>query len=605
MNEELIGVILDIVNDPEYRNGETDFLEEIREIAEQLAPHFDEDYPEELLRHNHPGEEEWAKAYRKHRWTAVSMMVTGRIKTTLSKIQQADDFRIKINDDPAMTGIIAENSFKKYLFEDQPKFKSLEAWAFQIFLDTYLKDANAVVVVLPDLSKFCYSGNPEDIDWSRPYPQIYESEDIHYHTESGCIVRVKDYKGPGADGFIKKWDQFLAISKEGLVLCRAYREYVADENAFKAFPVEYQFEKLPVFVAGNVLYELEQGQPVYESVLQPCVPALNEMIYRHSEIIVNWALHGNPQRWQVVGKRCKTCNGTGKIEDRKTSTIATCRTCNGSGCGESEGSPFKVIEVNIQQPNALNPNVANVPVPPAGYVERDTKALEAQQKDIDEQAYKALAAVGLELLAQVPAAQSGIAKQYDRKEINTFFFKVAVQIETIMIQVAEAEFYQRYNALGIYPLLTPERKMEAMPKITIPSDFDILTIEIVGEQLKKAKDGKFSPVITYGLESDYVQKLYGEDSYQLYILKMLNIHDPLPFLTVNEKTVLKESGGCTEEDYILSNYLPSFIAEMTYSDPNWKKKPMEEQRADLVQMAKDKQQQVRSGLIPVSERLLV
>jgi hypothetical protein len=44
---------------------------------------------------------------------------------------------------------------------------------------------------------------------------------------------------------------------------------------------------------------------------------------------------------------------------------------------------------------------------------------------------------------------------------------------------------------------------------------------------------------------------------------------------------------------------------MTYSDPNWKKKPMEEQRADLVQMAKDKQQQVRAGLIPVSERLLV
>jgi len=117
-----------------------------------------------------------------------------------------------------------------------------------------------------------------------------------------------------------------------------------------------------------------------------------------------------------------------------------------------------------------------VPVPPAGYVERDTKALEAQQKDIDEQAYKALAAVGLELLSQVPEAQSGIAKQYDRKEINTFFFRVAVQIETMMMQVVEAEFYQRYNALGIYPLLTPERKMEAMPKITIPSDFDILTI---------------------------------------------------------------------------------------------------------------------------------
>ena len=51
--------------------------------------------------------------------------------------------------------------------------------------------------------------------------------------------------------------------------------------------------------------------------------------------------------------------------------------------------------------------------------------------------------------------------------------------------------------------------------------------------------------------------------------------------------------------------MPSFIAELTYADPQWKKKPVEEQKADLVQKARDKQQQVRAGLIPVSERLLV
>lgn len=594
LTEEEVRGIISILSDSDYREGKTEYLEEIREIQSALKPHFDDDYPAELLSVQHPGEESWAKKYREDRWTNPSLMVTGRIFTSLQKIQQSDDFRVKIETDPVKTGIAEVNGFADYLTKSFPKFGSLETWTFDVFLREYLSDPNAVALTLPDLTDFIKNPQTAVLDFTKPYPQIFSSKKICYKRENAVIVKVKSWKHSSK----KEWDQFLAVSSTGLALVRQIGAYSEDGIKFQAFPYQVSFGKYPVFTVGNKVCELEDNQAVYASVIQPSVPALNELLFRHSDLIVNWAAHGNPQKWEIVGKTCKTCGGTGKVEG-KGGILKSCGTCGGSGI--SKGSPFETIEINIQQPNALNGAVAQVPTPPAGYVERDTKALEAQKKDIEEQEYKALKAVGLELLASVPSAQSGIAKQYDRKEINTFFYQVAVQIQVAMEYVSEVCYDQRYTALGVIGngLVNEEKRKAALPQITIPADFDLLTAEVIAEQLKRAKDSGFSPLITFGLEFDYTQKLYGENSPQLLTLKLLSELDPLPFRSVDEKVVLKETMGCSEVDFVLSNYLTAFVAQKTGSDPMWPKLEREVQRTELTQMAQAKLQEIKAGLVPI------
>ena len=129
---------------------------------------------------------------------------------------------------------------------------------------------------------------------------------------------------------------------------------------------------------------------------------------------------------------------------------------------------------------------------------------------------------------------------------------------------------------------------------------------MIGVMLSEAKKNQFSPVIVSGIERDYIEKLYGENSVQAVYVKILNQLDPLPFLTVDEKTVLKESQGCSLEDFVLSNNLPAFISQMMQINPKWAELPIEVKRANVEALAAEKVKQINKNLVPiVSERVIV
>jgi hypothetical protein len=148
-------------------------------------------------------------------------------------------------------------------------------------------------------------------------------------------------------------------------------------------------------------------------------------------------------------------------------------------------------------------------------------------------------------------------------------------------------------------LMDADKVKAALPAITVPTDFDIMTTEMVGEQLNKAISGKFNPLIIAGIEMDYVEKLYGENSMKKTYLKLLSQLDPLPFKTTDEKTVLLSSNGCTQLDYILSANLAAFVMQKVEEDPYWYDKPFSEQQADVYAMAEEKQDQIKSSIVPI------
>lgn len=144
MTTEAIQGFTNLVNLSKIRDGKTEYVEEIREKAKALKPHFEKKYPAWLLNRQHPGEQLWQKAYREQTWNSPTTAATGRVINACQKIQQADDFKIIWNTDPTDTGIIEEDSLAKYCKDEFPKFESLETWAFGPYLKEIFEDANSV-----------------------------------------------------------------------------------------------------------------------------------------------------------------------------------------------------------------------------------------------------------------------------------------------------------------------------------------------------------------------------------------------------------------------------------------------------------------------------
>jgi hypothetical protein len=603
VNEVFLRVIAQMLMDEKIREGKSEYVEEIREIAEELEPHFDEDYPKKLLRVQHPGEQPWMRLYRKERWQPKTRTATGRVFTTLQKIQQADDFKVQFKEDFKETGIADTNpkgSLKNYLMYDLPLYGSIETFVFSIGLCKYLENPNAAIFIGPDIESWIKEPLNQGalINFEEPFPQIFEEEDILFKDDYTLIVKLDQYKAKDMNGNYMKWDQFLTITEMGLVLTRQIKPYAKDVDPFDQYFIDHDFKACPVVTVGSVIYEVEDGQLVYNSVLTPCLPAWNDALFMNDDFLVNKALHSNPIFWRYKNSPCKTCNGTGMRINKSDNTQSTCNTCNGNGLA-SEGSPFASIEINLQKKNATNPDVQTPTGAPAGYIQLDIEALKFQKQEIDDDIYRGFQAIGLELLANVPAAQSGIAKQYDRKEINTFFFQVAIHFGYLIEQMSELIFLQRYASEIDNGLINKDQIKANIPTVVIPTDYDIITTQVLSANLAESIKSGFDPIITNGLTRQYTEKVFGENSYQLKLLKVKTIIDPLPYMTSEEKLVLKDSMGCSELDYVTSAYLPAFVNQLLEADMMWLDKDRKVQREDVRKLAQEKLTEIKSSIIPI------
>jgi hypothetical protein len=148
-------------------------------------------------------------------------------------------------------------------------------------------------------------------------------------------------------------------------------------------------------------------------------------------------------------------------------------------------------------------------------------------------------------------------------------------------------------------LIDSDKVKSALPQITVPTDFDVMTTDMIGEMLTKARQGNFDPLIISGIEDDYVEKLYGENSMQQIYLKILKQLDPLPYKTTDEKTLLLNSQGCSLQDYVLSANLPAFVMQLVDEDAAWYDKPITVQRIQVDAMAASKVDQIRSAVVPI------
>ena len=571
--------ITEILTDDEKVNFRTDYQEEVKEVYEALKNHFDDDYPKHLLNSTRPNEEAWMKLERERVWECPSRVPIKRVENLLTKIRQADDFRINWLENEMQTGIAKDNSFRDYCEKFLPVYGNLEDWLFQTFQRFYLSDPNALIWVAPKCDDI-----REGINLDRPFPQIIESEDIIEIGENYAVWMIEDDK--------KKGIKYYGACDETTFFYITVKSKTQKEAASISFEVYPIFTAFPIHTIGSVVYEVEDYNVIYESIVQAALPEWNQALRRADDNNILWIKQAYPKEWEYKSTTCKTCKGTGRGKGNET----TCRTCNGSGNDVVE-TPFQKIVISIPKTNALTNEgqLTSIPTPPAGIIERDLATIKEFGLEIQQRLYNGMRALGLEYLFESPLAVSGEAKIQDKKEVHTFLYQVAVHYVTIYTWTAKQLYLQKYAALP--NLMTEERIDQNLPKLTIPTDFDIYTAAEIANALAMARDKSFGPEISNGLERDLLIKQYGEGSMAVKKNEIRNNLNPLPNYKPDEIALLKESGLVSDVDAMLAVKIDYFTNLLAAQDENWWNKTFLEKKADLETMAQAEAEKIKQNQI--------
>jgi hypothetical protein len=131
-----------------------------------------------------------------------------------------------------------------------------------------------------------------------------------------------------------------------------------------------------------------------------------------------------------------------------------------------------------------------------------------------------------------------------------------------------------------------------LPKLTIPTDFDIYTAAEIADALAMARDKSFGPEISNGLERDLLIKQYGEGSMAVKKNEIRQRLNPLPNYKPDEIALLKESGMVSDVDAMLAVKIDYFTNVLTAEDDSWWSKTYTEKRQDLERLALEELQKI-------------
>lgn len=513
------------------------------EIANELRAHSKKEFPERLLDTARPNEEPKFKAYRKEVYEPKTKAVFDRVITNLCKIERAEDWAITYED--------AENSeLADYCEKNFPFFDSITNWFFTIGIQRMVDDPNGVVLVIPD------NLDADDNIKRNPTPLFFCSENVYEYQEGKVCVLLDKEKSLVDVGKDQKAEGNIFHFVDSDTYYKAVQYGEKEKYIFEVTPYAHNIGFMPAIKLGGKVKEYEDGYSLYESFISAAVPDWNEAVRRYSDHQVNMVRHLHPKEWGMRDTECKTCKGTGKLQERNHKSLlvpVSCSSCQGTGHIHYE-SPFGKIMVNPMAKKSVSEG-APIVTPPGGYIDRPIDSISFLKTEVADCLKDGLRALNMEFLMQEPEVNSGIAKSYDRQELNTFFYSVSRHsVENVVKPV-----YYFVNGWRYGFSMQPQKREAQLPQINVPTKFDLISSAIASSRLDVAKKGNFSKPLVTRLEAEYARKEFGEDCIEAKLIEVVADLDPLQNLTVDEKMTVLSSHGCSEKDFVLSNRLPSFV----------------------------------------------
>lgn len=526
------------------------------EIHETLEIHSKGEKPVKLLKKARPNEATKYQLWREERWTPVTKTYFQKAITTLSKIRKAEDWNYGFKEET--NAFIKKESFRDYITKKYPFFDSFENWLFQVAWPTMFDDPNAVICCIPLPKK-----DPKnDTEYLRPFNRIRGCENVLDFMDGEYATVISDEKSivTVGDTQVKEGIVYWFFDRQTIQIYKQIGvkdKYLFTNNDDQGKPmvIDHGFDHMPCWKIGGTLVEFENGFMLYDSLISGCVDFFNEAIMDYSDHQVNKAIHLHPDRWEIADVECRSCKGSGSImvsPVNGSKYSASCDTCQGQG-KIAVKSPFGVKYIKAGQKEGVN-DVITTPTPPMGYAQRDISSMKMLKDEYLDDIRQGLSGINMEFMLESPTDASGVSKAQDHEGLYTLMTQVARNtVENIIIP----SFY--FTAMYMYNKQVKPDEIEAfLPTVQVPEKFDMVISSLLSEKAVSAKTAGLDESITSNLEISYAKKQWGEYSDIPKKMEVIARHDPLKGQSSDEKMTTLANGGCTKDDYILSNQIYHF-----------------------------------------------
>lgn len=549
------------------------------EMYNEFRVHSDGEFPLKLIGERRPHEPEYILKYRKQIYESKTKTPISKVITSLGGIRRSSDWSIKYKAEvPAK--IATGESLEYYCEKKYPYYTSVTNWVFSDLLKNYLIDPNALVLIKP-LNK------PQGNEYTKPFTFIFNSCDVIEYLEG----------------------QFAILKRDVIYDSKEKKEFVViDTNEIKTWTISNDLKSytlidtyvhglgyLPIAKLRATLKKTYGENPLYESRISGMIPELNEAVREYSDQQANIVTYLYPERWEYESEDCPACkNGqgisTGKVLDGKNKAIK-CSSCGGSG-KNTVRSPYKTMIVRQANKNL---GEQSAPIPPFGYVSKDTNIIDVIDKRIEKHIYSALSSINMQFLDQTPLSQSGDAKEVDKDELNKLVYTIAEDLVYVMDEVYKIIADYRYKTI----LSGNEKEIESLlPSIAVPEKFDLLSSLYLVDEYSKAKSANMSGIILMELQREYCAKKFYNQPEIRDELDLVFSLDPMAGVSEEDKMVIYQNGGVTKQTYIISSNIVSFVKRALKEKENFATLKYQEQMNILKGYADEIIEETTSVVVP-------
>ena len=526
-------------------------------------------YFQRLIDQRRPTESIVINTYRRNNYSPITKAPCDKIVNSLSKIVKCKDWKIDYSKSEIPGFLPDSDTLERYCEKIYPIDNSIENWAYQNLVRWTLTDPNALCVVMP------LDFNIENNELCKPYSYIIESKDVYDYQENRLAVFLSSS--------INVWKDDNGIEHDGKIIIAVtpYCFYECMENGEDTIEIvehPHTCNEMPAWLLGGIRKTPDPLQPYYDSFIQGILPSLDDAARDSSDLGAEKLMHIFSTMWYTRMQSCDQCQGNGYV--LANGRQSACQTCDGTG--GITPSPHKAMEINLD--NAAFTN-KNVPIPPAGYIEKSTQMVDTLSKEIDREIFTALSAINMEFLCNSPLNQSGIAKAVDRDELNNFVYKVAYN----MVEGTVNNIYWFINEMRYGKIVSnPSIREKMLPIIPVPEDFSFLSEQDAEDNLVKLSNPEISTEIRDLAIMEFLHVKYPDQPSTRNRLMVIHKHNPLPSLSPTELITMQQAGYVRLIDVILAQNINAFVNQLLAENTDFMDLEFSKQKEILYELAEAK-----------------
>lgn len=546
-------------------------------FKERVAIHSDEDiFPAWLYENRSPNQTQKELDYMKLNHKAITYTVWDRFTSAIARIW--NDKNWSITSWGTYDSKYESSPPQEYFEKEYPLFGSLEYYFKDIVTDYKEKDPNAVLVHYPLEIPLVTTDTGElvldDSKMIDPVAHIYGCERVIEFKEGElCLIETEE-KSRVTVGDTERLEGLVYLYFDKMAIYKLFQTGKKEDYEFiLSKDWEHNLNYLPCKKL-KARPKVKDRSIIYKSHFAPACEHLDLALLDNGYLIVSKARHAFP-KWYEYASKCEYHDDHGNCDKGIIRTAEgkdfVCPSCKGSGFARSM-SPFDSIQLPI--PDRLNPET--ITGVPAGYIQPEIETPKFLREEINRHIENALSILNLNKSnSNVTGSDTALGKQIDREEMFAFLLKIAGQVFDLFEFSLTTIHKMRYG-VNAEP-----------PTVSYPQNFAIRNEADLTLEISEAKEKGMPDVIIRELIIEYMATRFSAQENVKKIIDLVFYTDRLATLSNTEIANKKTSGAVANYEDILHTSIYTFIDQKIKEDDKWKDKEIEDQRLDLIQMAKD------------------